>query len=54
MICMFIGLIHLFCVAFGFDGFIKEFVMLFLAGYLEIGLIDLPLIMISGTKKGVF
>ena len=40
MICMFIGLIHLLCVAFGFNGFIKEFVMLFLAGYLEIGLID--------------
>ena len=54
MICMFIGLIHLLCVAFGFNGFIKEFVMLFLAGYLEIGLIDFPLIMFSGTKKGVF
>ena len=54
MICMFMGFIHMICIAFGFEGFVKEPVMLFMAAYIEIGLIDLPFILGCGTKKGVF
>lgn len=54
MFCLFMGFIHMICIAFGFEGFVKEPITLFMAAYIEIGLIDLPLTLFCGTKKGVF
>lgn len=54
MICMLLMIIHLLCVAFGFDGIVRDVEALILAGLLEIGLIDLPIILFAGTKKEVF
>lgn len=53
MICMLLVVIHLLCVAFGFDSFVKHIEALLMAGILEVGLIDLPIILLTGTKKGV-
>ena len=53
MICAFMGIIHMICIAFGFEGFVKDFITLVVAAYIEIGLIDLPVILFGGTKKGV-
>lgn len=54
MICMFLVVIHLLCIAFGFDSFVKNIEALLWAGCLEIGLIDLPVILFAGTKKEWF
>lgn len=54
MICMFLMVIHFLCIAFGFEGIVEDVISLFMAGYLEIGLIDLPIILFSGTKKEWF
>lgn len=52
MICMLLVFIHLFCFAFGFDSFVRNVEVLVLAGILEIMVIDLPIILFSGAKKG--
>lgn len=54
MICMLLVFVHLLCVAFGFDSFVKHIEVLVWAGCLEIMFIDLPIILFAGTKKGVF
>ena len=51
MICMFLVVIHLLCIAFGFDSIVRDVEALVLAGLLEVGLIDLPTILFAGTKK---
>lgn len=52
MICLLLMVINFLCIAFGFEGIVKSVEALFMAGYLEIGVIDLPIILFIGTKKG--
>lgn len=54
MICMLLVVVHLLCIAFGFDSIVRDVEALVLAGLLEIGLIDLPIILFSRTKKEWF
>lgn len=54
MICMILVFVHLLCIAFGFDSFVKNVEVLLWAGILEMLLIDLPTSLFIGIKKGWF
>ena len=53
MICLFIVLLDMIFFAFGFD-FVPKVEALCLASILEVVLIDLPIVLFSGTKKEFF
>lgn len=51
MICIFLLFIHTLCVAFGYDGFIKDLYIMSITPVLELLVIDTPIIAFIAWKR---